>query len=208
MPSHENRFNREKKRFGITFGQPVQGLEVDYTALDQTPIVKFTSKKYFLEPQGPQYAQSPLPNASFFCIHGDYNAISPGDILLPTRADVSTPRITVLSKAPFTEIVGFRTSRLASIRNGETNLYTNVYFDFCTTVNYPDSQLLRELKGSPPKPTQQVVLFRRDLRTASMDTEGLLFVETDSSPNLTWVIRQESTVGDLMLLTLELSGAE
>lgn len=208
MPNaHEKSFNYEKRRFGQIFGQPLSIYSVDYSAQDQTPTLLHTKKKYKVEVAGPRFAQTPLPNASYYCIHGEYDTVNPGNVILPLRTDSSTPRITVLSKSPFEEIVGFRTSKLGAIYNGQTLVYDNVYFEFCTTNNYPNKPNHPRVFASEEIPTNQIVMYLRDLRTTSMDTEGLLIVEY-ANPNVTWKIQQVTDVGNMMELTVVLSTIE
>jgi hypothetical protein len=202
---YEKGFNFEKRRFGLIFGQPVSISTVDYTAQDQTPVLKYAQRKYKTEVRGPSLVQTPLPNASYYCVHGEYDGINPGDIILPLRADSDTPRLTFISKSPFEEMTAFRTSRLGAIYNGSTLLYDNIYFEYATTVNYSDKPIHNKVLASDGTPTNQIIMYTRDLRTSGYDTEGLLFYDKTDNPNTVWVIQQSTDVGNMSELTVKLS---
>lgn len=204
---YETSFNYHKKRFGEIFGQPFTVYNVDYTAQDQTPTLVSTKKKYKVEVGSKSLVQNALPNGSYYCCHGDYYGVNPGYVLVPQRSDSSTPIVTVISKSPFEEITCLRTSRICSIYNGEELLYSNCYFDFPSTTNYPDRPLHR-LLSSPEVPEMTIIMYRRDLRTSDYDTEGLLLRETDSDPNIDWKITQITELGNQMILTLKMSVVE
>lgn len=205
---YENSFNYYKGKFGKLWGQPVAIYTVDYTAQDQEPVLLYSQKMYKVEVKGPSLVQNPLPNAAYYCVHGAYNNVNTGYILVPLRSDSNTPRVTMISKSPFEEMTAFRTSRKCQILNGETVVYDNCYFDFATTVNYPNSPLHKTIWASEGRPTSQIVMYKRNLRTSSQDIEGLLIKEIDVTPNVYWKIEQVTDVGYMMELTVTLSDVE
>ncbi len=207
MTNHRAAFNKAKKSFGENFGEKVIISSVSYGSLDQTPTVLY-SRMVFLEPEGPQFAQTPLPNGSYYCCHCDFNFVEPGYVITPTESGSSSPILTVLSKAFLGEIVAFRTSRLGAIYNGETLLYNNIYWDVCPTSFTSNFPLSKEFKATPHVPVSRVNLYYRDLRLSGVsgyDTEGLMFVEIDRDPLVFWQINEACTVGGIMQLDLELS---
>ena len=201
---YENVFNYNKKRFGELFGQPFSVKTVDYSASNQTLNNKFPQKMYKVEVGSRNLVQSPLPNGCYYCVHGDYKAINPGDVLIPLRTDTSTPTVTIISKSPMEEITAIRTSRICNIRNGQEVLYSNCLFDFTQGSNFPEDPLHRVL-SSPKVPENQVILYKRELRGVDFDTEGLILEDiTDEVPTY-WNINQDNTLGNQMLLTLSMS---
>lgn len=208
--SHRNRFNLAKKTFALEYGESVALYSVDYTAQDQEPT--FTKNAmYFVEPEGPQFAQPGLPNGTYYCVHGDFFSVPPGTLVVPTEALTSSPTLTVLSRAFLGEIVGFRTNRIGAIYNGETLIYENIRWDLAPTTYTANFPLSKEFKASPDVPILRANMFSRVLRTVgdeAFDTEGLLFVETDVTPNVYWKIKQATTAGDITQLDLELNRYE
>lgn len=205
--SHKTRFNYAKRIFAKRFGVRTSIYSVDYAAEDQTPTL-LRNQMYFIENQGPQFAQAPLPNVSFYCIHGDFNMIEPGNVLVPLENTTSLPTLTCLSRYDLGEIVGFRTDRIGSIYDGEELIYSNIRWCPTSEKDYPENSLARQLRTSPKVTTGAAVLYKRALRTSTFDTEGLLFVETDVTPNVTWKILQTSKIGNLIILTMEISRDE
>lgn len=206
MPNiYEKSFNFEKNRFGRVWGQPFAIYTVDYTAQDQTPVLKHARKGLKSEVAGPKLVQTPLPNASYYCVHGEYDAVVSGDVLVPLRSDSNTPRLTFISKSPFEEMTAFRTSRLGAIYNGDELLYDNIYFEYATTSNYTDKPVHNRLQTADGTPTNQIILYDRDLRTSQHDTEGLLFYDKTDNPNTVWAIQQTTDVYPLMSITVKLS---
>ena len=206
MPNqYEQAFNAGKKILGMNFGQPCQILSVNYTAVDQTPTQKYARKMYKVETTGARLVQTPLPNGAWYTIIGDYNAVVAGDILVPLRSDSNTPVVTMISRSPFEEQTGFRTSRVGDIMNGEEVLFSDCYFEYATTTNYPGDPIHFKMVISDGVPEQTIIMYRRDLRTTTYDTEGLLLKETSSTPNVYWKIKQTTEIGELMALTCSLS---
>lgn len=203
MP-YENSFNYAKEILAKNFGQPFRLMSVDYTAQDQTPVELIDQIMYKVEVAGPKLVQTPLPNASYYCVHGNYNAINEGNILVPLRSDSNTPITTFVSKSPFEEMTSFRTSRICDIMCGEEVIYSNCYFEYATTDNYPGNPIHRVL-AADRVPENKALMRRRVMRSTEFDTEGLLLRETDGSVQVYWEIEQVTEVGTIMSLTIKLS---
>lgn len=209
MPNkYEASFNYYKKRFGELFGQPFAVYTVNYTAANQSITPKFAKKMYKVEVGSRDLVQNPLPNGSYYKVHGDYDIINPGDVLVPLRTDTSTPTVTIASKSPFEEITAYRTSRICDIYNGTEPLYTNCLFDYSQGSNFPEDAIHRRLLASPKVPENMIIMRKRQLRSTEFDTEGLILIDrTDSTPSY-WKITQDNVLGDQMLLTVSMSVIE
>ena len=209
---HERSFNFQKKRFGQIFGQPFEVLCVDYADLDQTPNTKYDQRMYKAEVViGKKYIQTPLPDGSYYCLHGAYDSIVTGEILKPLRSDTTTPILTVLDKSPMEEMCGIRTNRLCDIYNGEDPIFQGCYFEYGINVNSPMEsfhKFLNKLSPSQKVPDCQILMYHRVLRTVARDIEGLLIKDLSQEVPITWRIDEATTVGKLMLISASMSIVE
>lgn len=198
-----SKFNQGRELLAKIAGQRCTVSTPDYTAQDQTPVLQRTVKLKY-ETTGPRLAQVKAPNVEWYTIFGRLSYFQAGDVIQAVADRYTTsPRITVLNYSPFEEVISFKTSRTGNILNGRNLVYENVYFEIIAGSLYPGSPFEREMKSSLGVPSTQAVMYMRDLTTATRDAEGLYLVETDVSPEVTWVIQQVNPFGNMLQLILQ-----
>lgn len=201
----ESAYQDYRKELGELFGQSVSVLRPPGgTTIDQTPTTAYTSQKFKIEKTGPKLSQPGLYNMEYYAIEGDTSILQPGDILLPDSG--LTPPVTFIGRSTYgEEFIGFRTSRTCTISrtdSSDTNIYTNVYFDFLPT-GFPRSQFDELGIGASTTPTKVAVIYTlsnfRDVNISANDyeIEGLLFTDTSGSSSTEWRIKFAEEVGPI-----------
>lgn len=191
-----------QQKAGELGGQLVSIKRPDYTATDQTPVLRFNSKRMKVERSGPRFAQPGYADVEYYCIFGDRNTFRSGDMLFP-KAGSSTPPVTILNFSPIEECVGFRTGRICKIVNGlNEDVFTNVYFDFIGE-SFPGAELDREVRSSLKIPSTRAVLWKRDFQTTTRNAEGLMLIEIDGLTETRWLIQQTDATGNMVVLFLK-----
>lgn len=205
-PFLEQAYKDYRKELGTLFGQPVTVLRPPGgVTVDQTPTTAYTAQSFKIEKTGPKLAQPGFYNMEYYAIEGDFSILQAGDILLPESSSL-TPAVTCLGLSTNgEEFVGFRTTRTCTISrtdDSDTNLYTNVYFEFLPT-GYPRSQFDELGIGASTSPTKVAIIRTLDnLRDVNIDPteyeiEGLLLTDTTGSNNTEWRVKFAEEVGPL-----------
>lgn len=177
----------------------------DYSVLDQTPNVVY-SGKFYIETSTHRFIMVDAPDVEVFVINGKRSILKPGDILHKTGVTPypsTTPDVTFVTQLPIGTCFGIKTDRIADIYNGDDLIFQNVQFSYLGRASFPGSALDREIKVSMNIPSVQVALFRRPLRTDTREAEGLLFKQTDVSPEVVWEIANVTDLGDIHIYDLK-----
>lgn len=201
-------FDAAHKFFGDKFGNSFTISSVDYTATDQAPVL-VNSGNYYVETISDAYAMTDA-DAEFFRIDGQVNKLRPGYVLKCTKSYAfdTTPDLTIINYKPFGTVVGFKTTRVGAIYNGPVKIFDNIRFDYQPRTNFPGAPLNREIEASTGVPTVQVVMFKRDLWSTTRDAEGLYLYQTDTTPNIVWLITDVTELklddtSDILVMTLK-----
>lgn len=183
-------YDKAHKYFGRKYGNSFSISSIDYTASDQAPTI-VDYDKYYVETVTDAYAMTQA-DAEFYRVDGlRLGKLQPGYLLRCTKSTYSadtTPDLTVVSYKGLGTTLAIKTTRIGAIYNGPVLLYDNIRYDYLPRTNFPGAPLNREIEASTGVPTVQVTMFNRDLWTNTQDAEGLYLYQTDSSPNLVWLI--------------------
>lgn len=198
-----NRFNNIIQRYKILAAKYAGGDyswsigRPNYTAVDNTPTVLYTNRKFFAEPVNPSLTQDKLSNIELFTICGDASTFNQGDILNPNSADI--PILTVVSRPEEQEFLAFKSPKIGEISNSGTTIYTYVYFDYleANTLNF-DSY--RGINVSANEPFRRVVIYSR-----KNIYEGMIFKElpNNSTEVHEWQITLVDNRYNLIILHLK-----
>lgn len=195
-------FETWQAQIGKIAGQKFNILRPDYTIVDNTPVTRFIGRKYKVEKTGSKLAQPSLPGLEYYVVFGNRDLFQPGDILQRTQSNSSTPDVTILSYSPIEECIAFRTSRTGTLKSGQTDVYTNIKFEFVNRASFLSTPLDPRVEAALGIPGNNAVMWRRELITATRDGEGLVLYETDKAVQRRWTVVNASELGDLMILTL------
>lgn len=192
------RYYRELAPYG---GELLSIGRVNYNQVDGTPTIT-TGFRCRIEKTTHRLTQPALSGTENYALFGDLDLIQPGDLLISQDSTSSTPISTFVSVSPVTEAVSIRMNRTGAIYNGQDALYTNIKFEFLTGTTFPGSPLERELNASLAVPSLKAVMWERDLVSDTHDSTGLIFKETDASPNVRWQIKEIEVISPLIILVL------
>lgn len=143
--------------------------------------------------------QSPASGVRYSVVAGPKDIIRPGDVLIPTISDGSTPTYTVLQNLAMSDITAFKTNKKCTIfdtTRSTSAQYENVRFDFIAAPAAGEP-IIPEFEGSKAMETNRAVLWTREnisrgkrllcngrrwliLATANFDNHTLLQLQGDS----------------------------
>ena len=208
-PAIESAFHQMHQELGRTFGQEINVYRPPLgTTVDQTPTLVLSTDSLKVERTGSKLAQPNMYSMEYYAVFGDYELVTPGDILVPQRVTSTTPITTFLSKSPGEESMSFKTSRVCSITEGSnfTSIYTNVRFDFLPT-GFVRGIFDEYLQGTGSLPSHQVILYRLpNIQQNMMDIDipGLFLIDTTGDQDIRYRITFAEEIGPLSRLTLVL----
>lgn len=187
-------FNDLQIQLGETFGQAFNIVRPNYGQVDNTPALIGTINAK-VEKTTIKLAQPATANMDGYAVFGNRALFVPGDILIPTQANSSTPAVTILSYSDGEECVSVRTSRVGKISTDVTNaskdIYTNVYYDWVGQgFTFPPNY--ESLEGALNRTTKRVMLWTRtniQQQNSVRDVQGLHFVETDGTEPVYWTVK-------------------
>jgi hypothetical protein len=176
----------------------------DYTVLNQTPIQVLQSI-WLVQPSTIKWSEVKLRNMEIFRVAGTVCQIQPGDIIqTDPSAAVTIPTITIYQNGLGT--FGFKSDRVGDIRNGANLVYQNIQFAYLPSSDYPGKPLDREFKDTMALASVEVIIYKRNLRSSVQDVEGLYLHQTDTAPEVRWVIQSSLEYGNCQVLTLKRDG--
>lgn len=187
-------FNDLQIQLGEVFGQSFNIVRPNYSIVNNTPAsVGAINAK--IEKTTVKLAQPATANLDAYAVFANRSLFAPGDILVPTQANSSTPTVTILSYSDGEECVAFRSSRVGKISTDVTDsskdLYTNVYYDWVGQgFTFPPNY--ESLEGGLNRTTKRVMLWTRpniQQQNSVREVQGLHFVETDGTQPVYWTIK-------------------
>ncbi len=186
------------------YGYLTNRLTVNYAATDQTPN-QVSSGKYIIKPTGFKYSEVRLTDMEIFKVIGNLCPIQVGDILSTDASEgITRPDITIFQNGD--SYLGFKSDRIGDIKDGLTTVYHNIRFAYLTHSAYPGRPLDREFKDSMSLASIEVVTFKKSYNTTGRNAEGLYLHQTDTNPEVRWVIQTVVEFGDCQVLTLKRDG--
>lgn len=212
-PGLESLYLEYNKEIGRLFGQEVNIYRPPGgSTVDQSPTL-VTSGSFKIEKSGPILAQPGLYNIEYYSIFGDFTLLNPGDVLIPTDSDSSTPVTTFLSKSPGEEAKSFRTNRLCKLitnyspeSGAEQVVYSNVRFEFLPT-GFPSNQFADLVLGRGVTPTMSVIMYKlpnmQQINVITHDILGMRLIHTGGVQEVVYTIKLVEEIEPMIHLVLQ-----
>lgn len=207
-----NLYNKHMKEYGELMGDLYNIYTINYSAIDNQPILKYSGLRGRVDPTGPKYSEPTFAGLENYSLFFNRQLLETGDLIVYGTIDqinLERPYITVMHKGPIKEHVGFRSSRKCNIgisRNqdsGEYNtIYENVYYDILD-VGYPTGTISNNTRNAAQVPISKLCIYRRDniqdIRTMIIDIDPATGNETGEI----FFVKEIDVSGTVMILTVQ-----
>lgn len=206
MSSLYSLFANAHKKIALLAGQDITVSRPNYNIVDNVPTTITSIKLKAEKATALGLAMPRFTHAEYYALFGDRGKFQPGDLLIPTNSQSSTPIMTVVNYSPMEEAIAVMTSRICKLTKSIDDIvYDNVYFDWIGT-GYPGSSYGEQLAGALGIPTKKALLFTRQGIQPQMneyEIQGMRLIESDGDVDIRWKVKLVDQIGNLTQLTVE-----